>query len=60
MPGIMSEGSGADSGPRYAAQLRKPISAPRCFGSAAISSSRGGAGAKQQVVDGLLVLQSEP
>ena len=60
MTRIMSEGSAAGSGPNYAGSLRNPISAPRCFGSAATSSSVSATATKQQVVKQSRIALTQP
>ena len=59
MPGILSEGSGSGSGPRCGEWRCMPVSAPRCFGSAAMMRDRLGGRLEQDVVDDRLVLQRD-
>ena len=59
MPGIMSEGSAEDSGPRCGARLRSRFPLRDVWIGSDLQQSRG-AGAEQEVVDDFLVLQSQP
>ena len=52
-------GDDAEDSVQVWSTLRKPMSAPRCLGSAAISKQGLGTGAKQQTVQNLLVVEHQ-
>ena len=59
MPGIMSEGSATSVCPHVCSTAKNPMSAPRCWGSAAMVRKRLGGRAEQDAVDLRFVLEGD-